>query len=212
MTNPKQKSLPEATKRSPGKSKFSIPRKEAPPIDGSYLDRLFADYERQASEGVADTLKTAQPETLPQPPAELREPEASPERANGTEPANSYLLPANSQPTRLPTTRRLARKKRTTPTRVSDDDPELLQKIAMRHRLSKGEASVLRAMLRICQETSSDTCYIKVPHLASIIGLKDRQTQRALKSLSQLQLIERVAEYSNADRLGLKYRVIPLST
>ena len=47
MANSKQKPVPEGVKRSPGKSKFSIPRKEAPPIDGSYLDRLFADYDRQ---------------------------------------------------------------------------------------------------------------------------------------------------------------------
>ena len=47
MANSKQKPVPEGVKRSPGKSKFSIPRKEAPPIDGSYLDRLFADYDKQ---------------------------------------------------------------------------------------------------------------------------------------------------------------------
>jgi hypothetical protein len=50
VANSKQKPVPEGVKRSPGKSKFSIPRKETPPIDGSYLDRLFADYDRQAQE------------------------------------------------------------------------------------------------------------------------------------------------------------------
>lgn len=50
MVNSKQKSVPEGVRRSPGKSKFSIPRKEAPPIDGSYLDRLFADYDKQTQE------------------------------------------------------------------------------------------------------------------------------------------------------------------
>lgn len=212
MANSRQKSLPEATRRSPGKSKFSIPRKEAPPIDGSYLDRLFADYERQAGEGAAGPLETAQAQSLPQPPAEDQKPEASSERANTALPADSHPPPAALQPAHTLITQRPARKKRPAAVRVSDDDPELLQKIAMRHRLSRGEANVLRALLRMCQEANSDTCYIKVPQLAGIIGLKDRQTQRVLKSLSQLQLIERVAEYSNADRLGLRYRVIPLSS
>jgi hypothetical protein len=64
-------------------------------------------------------------------------------------------------------------------------------------------------MIRLCQERDSDICYIKVPQLMAVTGIKDRQTQRVLKSLSELQLIERLAEYSNADRLGIKYRVIP---
>jgi len=53
VANSKQKPVPEGSKRSPGKSKFSLPRKEAPPIDGSYLDRLFADFKNQ-SQAVQD--------------------------------------------------------------------------------------------------------------------------------------------------------------
>lgn len=66
MANSKQKPVPEGVKRSPGKSKFSIPRKDAPPIDGSYLDRLFADYDKQTQElqGQDDAIPTQAVESL----------------------------------------------------------------------------------------------------------------------------------------------------
>lgn len=76
----------EGVKRSPGKSKFSIPRKEAPPIDGSYLDRLFADYEKQAQElqgqsGEAVTSPLAQ---SPEPPAIVEQPKPEGAEASST--------------------------------------------------------------------------------------------------------------------------------
>lgn len=241
MANSKQKPVPEGVKRSPGKSKFSIPRKEAPPIDGSYLDRLFADYDKQTKEledegGAAEIIGA---ESLQQPVAvEHRETEISEVAASPATPAKSSSSPPTPRSVPFPieekappdalevessaaptvTPQHLGREvipeTQTPPTpppvaELPTDDQELIQNLVKIHRLSKGEASVLRVMLRMCDEGGSDICYIKIPHLMAVTGLKDRQTQRVLKSLSELNLIERLAEYSNADRLGIKYRVIP---
>jgi len=238
VANSKQKPVPEGTKRSPGKSKFSIPRKEAPPIDGSYLDRLFADYEQQTKEIEAGSVETAQPESPPQVVVEHQEPEISKETATAApvveasppaaaprpvpfseeeqkrpesqEPGIS--APQSGAPQHIeltPVIEKPISQAPETAAVVTGDGEELVQKLVKLHRLSKGEASILRVMVRLCQERDSDICYIKIPNLMAITGLKDRQTQRVLKSLSELQLIERLAEYSNADRLGIKYRVIP---
>jgi len=67
VANSKQKPVPEGAKRSPGKSKFSIPRKEAPPIDGSYLDRLFADFQQQSQ--LAEAQAEPPPPQVIAPPA-----------------------------------------------------------------------------------------------------------------------------------------------
>lgn len=238
MANSKQKPVPEGTRRSPGKSKFSIPRKEAPPIDGSYLDRLFADYEKQTKEIEGGSVEIAEAEGLPQAIAEHQEPEISKETATITlaieaslPSTTPRLAPFPVEDQELPKSEEhgISAPQTGTPPPVESatvsekpvfqapetapeapvDDEELVQKLIKLHRLSKGEASVLKVMIRLCQERDSDICYIKVPQLMAITGIKDRQTQRVLKSLSELQLIERLAEYSNADRLGIKYRVIP---
>lgn len=237
MANSKQKPVPEGAKRSPGKSKFSIPRKEAPPIDGSYLDRLFADYEQQTKAVEGGSVESAAAESLPpaigeqkpeipketaaiSAPAEVSQPAAPPppvlSPVEEEVPQNEEEAATQSPPLEVP--------QLVTPPTVTDKpeerasepspvppavDEELIQRLVRLHRLSKGEAGILRVMIRLCQESESDTCYIKIPQLMAITGLKDRQTQRVLKSLSELQIIEKVAEYSNADRLGTKYRVIP---
>lgn len=236
MSNSKQKPVPEGAKRSPGKSKFSIPRKEAPPIDGSYLDRLFADYEKQTREGEG-AVESAQVESQPQPVARQQKLETSQETAavgpsvevsRPTTPPQLVSAPVEVEElheseitlayTSPPETTQYIADAPVTETPEESvpepapkpplDEDEFLQKLVKLHRLSKGEAGILRVMMRLCQERDSDTCYIKIPQLMAITGLKDRQTQRILKSLSELHLIERLAEYSNADRLGIKYRVI----
>jgi hypothetical protein len=238
VPNSKQKPAPEGTKRSPGKSKFSIPRKEAPLIDGSYLDRLFADYEKQTREVEGGSSEAAQAEGLPHPVAEHQAPEISKETAaispvvEAPYPATTPRpvpftvedqVPAQREEPSIPApqseaqthvesapfTEKPASQPPAPALEAPVDDDELVQKLVRLHRLSKGEASILRVMIRLCQERDSDICYIKIPQLMAITGLKDRQTQRVLKSLSELRLIERLAEYSNADRLGIKYRVIP---
>lgn len=237
MANSKQKPVPEGTKRSPGKSKFSIPRKEAPPIDGSYLERLFADYEQQTKEVEAGSVETVEAAGVPHPAAERREPEASKEMATispaveasrpattprpvpfpaedqkppGSEESGVPAMQSVAPPIERPiVTEKPAYKAPEPAPEPLVDDEGLVQRLVKLHRLSKGEASVLRVMIRLCQERDSDICYIKIPQIMAITGLKDRQTQRVLKSLSELQLVERLAEYSNADRLGIKYRVIP---
>ena len=88
------------------------------------------------------------------------------------------------------------------------DNALLLDKWKKKHRLGKGEIKVLRVMLGMCHEAGADHCYIKIPMLMTAADLKERQTQLVLRSLSELGLIEKLAEYSNVDRLGTKYRVV----
>lgn len=241
MVDSKQKPVPEGVKRNPGKSKFSIPRREAPPIDGSYLDRLFADYNKQTKElevgsdaaensqaenfqqsAIVEHRQTGTPEetppaalaaeALPQPP--IPHPIPFPVDATEEIPAGTELKsPASQSGTlrhvgRKPVIKTPAQRTPAPSAPFPVDDPELVQKLVKVHRLSKGEESILSLMIRMCLEDGSDVCYIKIPHLVTVTGLKDRQTQRVLKSLSELNLIERLAEYSNVDRLGIKYRVI----
>lgn len=243
MANSKQKPVPEGAKRSPGKSKFSIPRKEAPPIDGSYLDRLFADYDRQTQElqgqGGADPTSLIESPEPPgvgeQPRPEAEEAAATPtpaasvaEISEQTPPAGPVPFPRNesiasqedvplapvrpkatlttSPPetaARMPQGRPVA-----APSAAPDGDTELLDKWKRKHRLGKGEIKVLRVMLGMCREADADTCYVKIPQLMHAAELRERQTQLVLRSLRELSLIEKVAEYSNLDRLGTRYRVV----
>ena len=244
MANSKQKPEPEGVKRSPGKSKFSIPRKEAPPIDGSYLDRLFADYDKQTKElqgqgEAAPTPLVGSPEA-PE-PVELPRTEVGEASAAKLTPATSVAeisekTPAAS-PVPFPRDETIAsqeaepiasvrpeatptvsapetaahtpkRRPAAAPSAAPDGDAELLDKWKRKHRLGKGEVKVLRAMLVMCREASGDTCYIKIPQLMQAAELRERQTQLVIRSLRELGLIEKVAEYSNLDRLGTRYRVV----
>lgn len=240
MANSKQKPVPEGVKRSPGKSKFSIPRKEAPPIDGSYLDRLFADYDRQTQElqGKGGDAAAATLVESPEAPAviegalpggevaaALNAPSASvSEVSEQTPSADPTSLPQDTtaareavpavpvRPVEPGVTETVARIPRRRPAPVAptapDGDAQLLDRWKKKHRLGKGEVKVLRAMLGMCREAGGDTCYVKIPHLMQAAELKERQTQLVIRSLRELGLIEKVAEYSNFDRLGTRYRVV----
>jgi hypothetical protein len=245
VANSKQKPVPEGAKRSPGKSKFSIPRKEALPIDGSYLDRLFADYEKQTQEtqtpggGAAPVLTVAEvvEETpvidrsqseirdssvtpdVPVPPGDgLQQPkpgdpvpfpqkETPPAKADGSGVAHSNVTPAST--IRSPESAALLPQAKTHAARAETftDDALLLDRWKKKHRLGKGEVKVLRVMLQMCRDGDSDHCYVKIPQLMVGADLKERQTQLVMRSLQELGLIEKLAEYSNADRLGTKYRI-----
>jgi hypothetical protein len=244
VANSKQKPVPEGTKRSPGKSKFSIPRKDAPPIDGSYLDRLFADYDKQTQElqGRGDAAPTPVVKS-PEPPEVVEKPRPEVEEAAATQvtdtsvaeiseqipPASPVPFPHNEsiasqeaeppaapvRPEAAPTTSPPETEARTprqrppaTPSKAPDADTELLDKWKKKHRLGKGEVKVLRAMLGMCREAGGDACYVKIPQLMQAAELKERQTQLVIRSLRELGLIEKVAEYSNLDRLGTRYRVV----
>jgi hypothetical protein len=244
VANTKQKPVPEGVKRSPGKSKFSIPRKEAPPIDGSYLDRLFADYDRQAQELQGQSgdaapvplvespespavIESARPEAVEA--AALDTPAAAvSEISEQTPPAEPTSFPLQDEtaareaapaatvwPVAAPATgatETVARIPQRRPAPVApaapDGDAQLLDRWKKKHRLGKGEVKVLRAMLGMCREASGDTCYVKIPQLMQAAELKERQTQLVIRSLRELGLIEKVAEYSNLDRLGTGYRVV----
>lgn len=243
MANSKQKPVLEGVKRSPGKSKFSIPRKEAPQIDGSYLDRLFADYDKQSQElqGQNDAAPPPSVES-PEPPVVVEPPRTEAHEAAVTlmpttpgaeiseqkTPAGPVPFPQQEMPdnhdadpaadvrsnttpaVKAPVTAaRLPRPKPATVPSVSPDgDAELLDKWKKKHRLGKGEVKVLRVMLGICREAGGDVCYIKIPQLMQAAELRERQTQLVIRGLRELGLIEKVAEYSNLDRLGTRYRVV----
>lgn len=231
-------------KRSPGKSKFSIPRKEAPQIDGSYLDRLFADYDKQSQELQGQSGDAAPPPSVesPEPPAVVEPPRAELKGSAATlasampgaeipeqkTPAGPVPFPqqetadnqdadpvgevrSNSTPAiNAPSTAaRLPRPKPATAPSVSlGGDAELLDKWKRKHRLGKGEVKVLRVMLGMCREAGGDVCYIKIPQLMQAAELRERQTQLVIRGLRELGLIEKVADYSNLDRLGTRYRVV----
>ena len=243
MANSKQKPVPEGVKRSPGKSKFSIPRKEAPPIDGSYLDRLFADYDRQTQElqSQGDAAPTPLVES-PDPHAVADQPRPEIEEAAAVTPTTTSTVTKISEQTpaavpvpfsrnestvnqeavlapvwpevipKVSPPQTAPRSPRRVPVAASsvapDGDAELLDKWKRNHRLGKGEVKVLRAMLGMCREAGGDACYVKIPQLMQAAELRERQTQLVIRNLRELGLIEKVAEYSNFDRLGTRYRVV----
>jgi hypothetical protein len=233
--------MAEGPQRRPGKTKFAIPRREAPPIDGSYLDRLFADYDRQTKELEGQSTET-QPNTevaekeevttAPQPvdsvaphkaieaaTAEILPPHTSdvtvPFRPQESVPANAERTAGTGAlepvPVEVPSVQPTAATEQASPfsggRAVIDDDEPLLERWKKRHRLSKGEVKVLRVMARMCRETGGAHCYVKIPQLMADADLKERQTQLVLRSLRELRLIEKLANYSNADRMGTKYRI-----
>ena len=235
MANTKQKPAPEGAKRSPGKSKFSIPRKDAPPVDGSYLDRLFADYDKQtkelaaqgtapaAAEEVSGPAAVAGPgakthETpaaahdarpmprvgpLPSPEVESAPTEVEESAARRPAPA----APAPEAPERVAPAESIPGAEARPRPAVPADDALLLENLKKKHRLGKGEVKVLRAMLGMCRAADANHCYLKIPRLMVDSNLKERQTQLVLRNLRELGLIEKLADYSNADRLGTKYRL-----
>jgi hypothetical protein len=238
VANPKQKQAPEGANRRPGKSRFSIPQKEVPPIDGSYLERLFADYEKQSQEletggtvapieentatqtetptsAAPQPVTTTSPESVQDTPPKALSVEPLPTEGVGEEVVASDES-AEVQPS-VPPTPEVAHPKgppaqvEEIPTRrpleFSGNDAILLEKLKKKHRLGKGEINVLRTMIGLCRDNRSDYCYIKIPQLMASSGLKERQTQLVLRSLRELELIEKLADYSNLDRLGTKYRV-----
>lgn len=248
MANPKQKPVPEGSKRSPGKSKFSLPRKDAPPIDGSYLDRLFADFKNQSqavqdqeftvADSASPSVRQSEPasaavnqssEVGDAPPvapfvelgeANLREPATSdPVPFPQIEPAEPpkisqelavvpESLSTPSRPSPLPKVVSQREKPRASAHQdIADDDSQLLDRWKKKHRLSKGEFNVLRVMLDLCRQGGGDSCFVKISYLMEAAELRERQTQLVLKSLRELGLIDKIADYSNIDRLGTQYRV-----
>ncbi|HXG66448.1 MAG TPA: hypothetical protein VNO70_15220 [Blastocatellia bacterium] len=85
MANTKRKTE-ETTKRSPGKSKFVFPKREAPPIDNSYFERLFSELQEQAQ-----VAATPQPVTEIKIPREQEEAQSAPEIISQESPGGASL-------------------------------------------------------------------------------------------------------------------------
>lgn len=242
MAKPRHKPE-ESLNRSPGRSRFSIPPKETPQIDGSYLDKLFADFQQQSAEqekqNPTDVVVPANETprikksiiSAPPPPtdptdiiheeksssAELK-PASIPSSASTSSRSANVVVPERQLSQRQPRVSnniQLTEKASLVADRSDislaalqdHGDEELLSKVARKFRLAAGEISVVRAMIRLCRECAADTCYIKIPQLMADTGLSDRHAQRILKNLHALELIEKLAEYSNLDRLGTRYRL-----
>ncbi len=224
-----------------------MPRKEAPPIDGSYLDRLFTDFKNQSQEvqGQGFTVDSAgspsvllpdsAAESVNQPSevgdAPLVVPAVGLGEANLREPVSPGLAPSPqielvespkapqelttvpsfssppSRPSPLPKAVNQREKPRASIHQGVAADSQLLDKWKKKHRLSKGEFKVLRVMLDLCHQGGGNSCFIKIPHLMEAAELRERQTQLVLKSLRELGLIDKIADYSNVDRRGTQYRV-----
>jgi len=101
VANSKQKPVPEGAKRSPGKSKFSLPRKEAPPIDGSYLDRLFADFQQQSQLAEAQA-EPPPPQVIAPPAPQTVAGESDPQLGDPADAAVTDEHPAEDPLTRQP--------------------------------------------------------------------------------------------------------------
>jgi hypothetical protein len=120
-------------------------------------------------------------------------------------------LPPKVPSPQPPAERSFSRQARATakpaPQPVPDDLAAVLEEIKNKRRLNKGELKVLTALVIACRAAGSDSCYIKIAQLMNDAQLKERHTQMMLRSLQELGLIERVAEYSNLDRRGTQFRV-----
>ena len=75
-------------------------------------------------------------------------------------------------------------------------------------RLSRGEAAILRFLLRQAKDKASENeCYAKIPNIAEDCDLTHRGCQLALKSLQARGLINRIKNYDPTDRLGIKFSI-----
>ena len=206
-----------ASPRKPGRSRFSIPRKEAPQIDGSYLDHLFADFQKSSALPEPPILQSV-PFTPALSPAQTSAP--------GHE-APEILLPATVERKKTVNNQKKFTTQKNIPAWANvENEPIIVNhepfvtenesfttesapffKLAKQFRLAKGEVIALQTMLDMCRERSADTCYIKIPQFSVAIQLSHRHTQRILLRLREGGFIERLSDYSNADNLGILFRL-----
>ena len=220
-TNQKQEPV---TARKPGRSRFSIPRKEAPQIDGSYLDHLFADFQQQSTE-VSDSPTNFHTHPL----TSVNSPISVP-GVPSSNPAISQLLiddglsvplphihptipikPDPNEKNRAESEKNQKNQKKITSAKkkisplISENEQFI--RLTKQFRLAKGEISTLQLMLDMCREQGTDTCYIKIPQISLATQLSHRQTQRILFRLQEAGFVERLSGYSNADKLGILFRL-----
>lgn len=235
--------------RKPGRPRFTLPRHETPPIDGSYLTNLFADFQGKsiaanglsalsgtltpspqgpetaavapgaaASAAPTDTDK-AQPPTVATSqavlPVALNEGKSS---KKPTRPKKSARLsettaePSHAEPKPIaPPNDQFAVQGKSVATKserfAGYDEP--LARLGQQFRLTKSELAVLQLLRDLARDNDTGDCYLKVPHLAETTQLSHRQIQRILRQLEMMGLIEKIADYSNADRLGMLFRLVP---
>jgi hypothetical protein len=218
MANPKQKQRPETT-RKPGRSRFTIPRKESPQIDSSYLDHLFADLQQSAPEAtlpsalhvvpsgpIVSPLETSRTDLsgqfISQPPGDIERFPSPP--ATSTTTSVGKKVSREQKKNTFPKKKFSARNETSSPTLHSD---EQFSQLARQFRLSKGEISILQIMLNLCRERDSDTCYVKIPQLSEAAQISHRQSQRILFRLQETGFLEKIADYSNVDKLGAFFRL-----
>jgi hypothetical protein len=229
MANTKRK--PEETpKRSPGKSKFVFPKREAPPVDNTYFDRLFNELQGQKLDSDLPT-QIGEAFLLEEPNPTLVDVELSDHavlKAKQSIPlSHTAEIPSDeqfsqdmvSEPIRLEIAPKKPKSKQSTSVVSSSADEQELSvyckpetssyvdQLKLKYRLSKGEANVFRYLLGATHDKSQVECYIAISKLAEAARLTKRGCQLALKNLQIRGLIVRTEEYDPVNKLGIKIQV-----
>lgn len=231
MANAKPKPE-EPAKRSPGKSKFVFPKREAPPVDNTYFDRLFSELQEQSQASEATPPVAEVPssnELTPDQAAERQTDQPAPNITPDT------FFPAVELPKATPRHTKTSKIKRLSADKPIIQDPindshsvgsvevtplifckpetsSYVDRLKLKYRLSKGEANVFKILLGETHDKGISECYINVPKLAEAARLSTRGCQLTLKNLQMREFISRVEEYDHLSKLGIKIQInlIPL--
>jgi hypothetical protein len=218
MANTKRK--PEETpKRSPGKSKFVFPKREAPPDDNTYFDRLFSELQQQKPDSDATTQDIVEISEA----SHFDNVSADGNEALENEPVNKDLV---SEPHRLELAPETVASKQLTSSVTNNESKHIraapdqapkthckpetssyVDQLKLKYRLSKGEANVFRYLLGVTHDIGQGECYVIIPKLAEAASLTTRGCQLALKSLLIRGFVVRAEEYNPANKLGIKIQV-----
>lgn len=76
------------------------------------------------------------------------------------------------------------------------------------YRLSKGEAAILKCLLKKAAENGAAECHAKIPQLADTCKMTHRGCQFALRNLETRGFVVRLKDYDPADRRGIHFRII----
>jgi hypothetical protein len=110
------------------------------------------------------------------------------------------------QPQGKATVKQITPKASNIPSTASDISAQV-ETIKQQYRLSKGEAAILKHMLKLARESGVPECYAKIPQLADLCEMTHRGCQFALKNLQARGFVTKVKDYDPSDRLGIKFQI-----
>ncbi len=82
-----------------------------------------------------------------------------------------------------------------------------VENVKRQYRLSKGEASVLKYLLGKAGENGGTDCFAKIPEIADACEMTHRGCQFALRNLEARGFVNRLKDYSPADRMGVMFQI-----